>query len=79
MGDLRVSSVGTGSCVLEEAWWGREGCVCGASLFGDERIRAARRKEESGGEKERATAGMTGRDAIPPSSGFFDGGRGRAA
>ena len=26
---------------------------------------------------ERATAGMAGRDAVPPSSGFFDGGRGR--
>ena len=38
--------------------------------------RAVRRKEESGGEKERATAGMAGRDAVPPSSGFSDGGRG---
>ena len=37
------------------------------------------REEESGGEKERATAGMAGRDAVLPSSEFFDGGRGRAA
>ena len=52
------------------------GHVVGASLFGDQRRRAARRKEESGGEKERVTAGVAGRDAVPPSSGFFDGGRG---
>ena len=30
-------------------------------------------------EKERATAGMAGRDAVLPSSEFFDGGRARAA
>ena len=35
-------------------------------------------KEESGGEKERDTAGMAGRNDVLPSSGFFDGGRGRA-
>ena len=76
------SSLVYGSAVLEqgrafiEAWWGRKGHVCGANLFGDKRRRAARRKE-SGGEKERATVGMAGRDAIPPSSGFFDGGRGK--
>ena len=52
------------------------GRVCGASLFGDQRRRAARRKEESGGENERATVGMAGRDAVPLSSRFFDGGRG---
>ena len=52
------------------------GRVFGASLFGDQWRQAARRKEESGGKKERATAGMAGRDAVPPSSGFFDGGRG---
>ena len=52
--------------------------VCGASRFGGEQQRVARRKEEFGGEKERATAGMAGRDDIPPSSGFFDGGRGEA-
>ena len=34
------------------------------------------RKEESGGEKERATPGMTWRDTVPPSSGFLDGGIG---
>ena len=59
------------------------GRVYGASRFGDERRPAARRKEESGGLKERATAGLTGRAAVPPSSGlfdgFFDGGRGRTA
>ena len=48
-------------------------------FFRDQRRRAARRKEKSGGEKERATAGMSGRDAVLPSSEFFDGGRRRAA
>ena len=60
---------------LEEAWWGRKGSIFEASLFGDQRKRAARRNEESGGEKERATAGMAGRDAVLPSRGFSDGGR----
>ena len=46
-----------------------------ASLFGDQRRRTAKRKEESSGEKERATAGLAGRDAVPPSSGFFAGER----
>ena len=55
------------------------GRVCGTSLFADQQRRAARRKKESCGEKERATAGMAGRDAVPPSSGFFEGGKGRAA
>ena len=54
------------------------GRVCGASCLGDQRRRVARRREESGGEKG-ATAGMARRDAVPPSSGFLDGGRGRAA
>ncbi len=48
----------------------------GASLFGDQLRRAARRKEESGGEKVSATAGTAGRDAVSPSSDLFDGGRG---
>ena len=54
---------------------GRATC-CWSQHFGDQRRRAARRKKETGGEKERATAGMAGRDAVPQSSGFFDGGRG---
>ena len=53
------------------------GHVCGASLFGDQRLQAARRKEESGGEKERATTRMAGRDTVLPSSGFLYGGRGQ--
>ena len=52
------------------------GRVLGASLFGHQRRRATRRKEESGGEKERATAGMAWRAAVPLSSRFFNGGRG---
>ena len=52
----------------------RIGHVFGASLFRDQRRREARRKEESG-EEERATAGMAGRDSVPPSLRFFDGGR----
>ena len=58
--------------------FGGEGQFFWSQIFLDQRRRAARRKEESGGENERATAGMAGRDAVPPSSGFFDGGRGRA-
>ncbi len=50
--------------------------VLGASRFGDHRRRAARRKKNSGAEKERAAGGMTGRDAVPPSSEFSYGGRG---
>ena len=49
--------------------------VFGASRFGDHRRQAARRKKDSGAEKERAAGGMTGRDAVPPSSGVFYGGR----
>ena len=55
------------------------GNVSGARLFGDQRLQAARRKEEFGGEKERDTADMKGRDAVPPCSRLFYGGKGRAA
>ena len=66
-----------GSTVLEqghafvEARLGMKGHGCEVNRFEDQRRRAARRKEEFGGEKERTTAGMAERDAILPSSGFF--------
>ena len=44
------------------------------TFLGDQR-RRAKRKEESGVEKERATVRIAGSDAIPPLWGFFDGGR----
>ena len=61
-GGLHVSSIGADHA-LQEAEKTKKGLVgmgrvCGAGPFGDRRRRAATRKEESGGEKERATAGM---------------------
>ena len=64
-----VNTFGTGPDALEEAVTvtsGKDG------VFEDQRRHAARRKEQSGGEKARATIGMAGICAVPPSSGFFD-------
>ena len=46
------------------------------AFSGDQPRRAARRIEASGGEKERTTAGMAGRDDVPSSLMFFYDGRG---
>ena len=47
-----------------------------ASHFEDQRRRATRRKEKSGGDKETANASMAGKDDVRPSWGFFGGGGG---